>query len=212
MATLLDYKNAVAAKGYEAVTTASAITAAINAARRRVVNARRWTFLEAAPAPLVTTAGAAGITVSAAWRIDAVRIGQGNSAWDLQYRPVQEVRRRQTEDTVPGTPRFWSKRAGQLIFYPIADGVYNVTVDYVGETLPMLVADADVETMFEDTFIDVIAWAAARELSFRMRDYNAIAAADSEYQTLLAALIRDDNTTQRQSARQVVQNPRRWNR
>lgn len=208
--TLLDYKNAVLAKGFEAVTTAPAITAAINAARRRIVNARRWTFLEAEDTSLVTAYGVATVAVSSAWRIDAVRASQSGSTRELEYRTPQEIRRLALQDSLPGTPYYWSKRAGNIIFYPVPDGVFALTVDYVKETVPALVADGDVETVLEDTMVDCVAWAAVRTLSFLMRDYNAVSFADSEYQTLIAAAIRDDNTPQRQSARQVTQNPNRF--
>lgn len=211
MTTLADYTTAVEAKGVESITTVGAVPAAINAARRRIVNARRWTFLEAATdSSLVTAYGSAGVTVSPTWRIDAVRSVQGTDTWELEYRGVQELRRLQSLDTTPGTPQYWSKRAGQIILFPVADGVYTLAVDYVAETVVDLVASTDVETLLEPAMIDAVAWAATKDLAFRSRDYAAAQFAESEYQMHLATAIRDDATQQRQSSRQVVSNPNRF--
>jgi hypothetical protein len=208
MTTLTDYKAAVSAKGFEAVTESSAITAAINAARRRVAtDPHRWTFQEAADGALTTAYGDSTVDVPETWRIDAVRLVD---TCELEYRAPQEVRRLVALDDTPGTPQYWTKRAGELIFFPVPDGTYAVTVDYTDDTVTPLVDDADVEADLPDLLIDTVAWAAFKDIAFRLRDYNAMNFAEGEYQSHLSAAIRKDNVQQRQTSRQVVSNPRRW--
>jgi hypothetical protein len=211
--TLLDYKNAITAHGIESVTTASAITAAINAARRRVVRAHRWKSLEVIDSTLTTTAGSSTVALpDPTWRIDAVRVRDAAFQYhELVYREPEEVRRLRLLDSDPGVPAYWSQHAKNLILYPIPDATYTVAIDYVSSAVPSLVSDSDTDTVLTtDITLDAVAWAATRDLAVRMRDYNLASTAEAQYQTEMALAIRQDTTPQRQQARQVQSNPDRW--
>lgn len=211
MPTTLDYKTAIIAKGFDAVTQASAILGAINAARTDLANERRWGCLQVLGntsltttigSPIVATTGIADLLY-----IDAVRLQQGTTqGWDLDPIDLQEFRRLENLDRANGMPNYWAAAAGAspaaIRVGPRPDQVYTLVVDYVKQ-LTDLAADADPD-VFPVAFKSAIVWKACEHLSFRTRQPDALQLAQRAYGFELAKLSQAEGLGQRQSSEQVA--------
>lgn len=209
--TLLDYKNGVAAKGFDSVTQATALLDAVNSARRDFVNERRWGFLQAlGNTTLTTTLGVPTVatsTITDLLYIDAVRMQQGTTGYDLQPTDLQKFRRLENLDRVNGLPRWWTAPPGAspaaIRLGPRPDGVYTLVLDYV-KTVADMATDADPETIIPLACKTAVVWKACEHLAFRTRQPDALSLAERKYGLELAKLTQAEGLGQRQESTQVV--------
>lgn len=206
MTTLLQYKTAVTARGYDAVTAAPAILDAINGARHDVLDHRNWSFLEAS-ASLATVAGTATVALTSITdllRVDAVRLSLSGAAYPVSYLPPQQFKDRRQEDLLSrAAPSYWTIYDDVLNLWPVPDQAYTVTVDYTAKPAD-LAGDADT-CPIPSNAKDTVAWGAAKYLAFRQRDPAAMQLAEAQFERGLARLARNDERQQRQTPSRVRQ-------
>lgn len=208
--TLLDYKNDAIAKGFDNVTSATALTVAINAARRDFLNERRWGFLQTlGNTTLTATIGQATVATSGLTDllyIDAVRVQQGTVGYDVIPLDLQEFRRIENLDRVNGLPRWWTAPPGAgpaaLRLGPRPDAAYTVVLDYVKKATDLAV-DADPDNVIPDACRTAIAWKTSEHLSFRLNQFDKQTVAQRSYGIELAKLSQAEALGQRQRSEQV---------
>ncbi len=205
LTTLLQYKTAVAAAGYDA-SDAVTLLDAINEARRSIVSERRWKWLETVGS---TTLVLAYDTPSEALNgivdllyVDAVRIQFGTEYPELEWKPVQELRDLEHDDRTPGVPQYWTEAAGQIRVWPSPDKAYTLVLDYV-KAGNDLVADADPDEDIPVLFKALVKWKAVAAIAFRQREAWAVDYAERQYQAELRRLVGQEAITQRQTSHQV---------
>jgi hypothetical protein len=213
LTTLLDYKTAVMAAGFDRVTDDDALVDAINEARETLKEERRWSWSGVVGNTTLTLAydtpseALNGITDLA--YVDAVRIEIGNTQPTLEYRNLQALRDKEHDDRSPGVPLYWTEAAGQLRFWPSPDQAYTVTVDYI-RTLTDLAVDADIDADIPPAFKASVKWKAVELLSFRTRDYQGMQMAQGMYAAELRRKVGGEAISQRQTSRQVGQSAHRY--
>lgn len=204
MSTLTTYRTSVQLKGYDALATAT-IDAAIQEARRRVFMARRWSWLEATNAALSTTANVDNVSLAAITdlaHIDAVRLSDTSGKIPVDYRPRTIIRDLQDRWGETGTPEYWTRIEGKLVFYPTPSRVLTVTVEYAKAAADLAVSPA-VDTI-PDRNQDLVVWAAIVPLAFRQRDRGASSDADQYWNKVLLPLhAGQDAVEQRQTSEQI---------
>lgn len=200
--TLTTYRTSVQLLGYDALATAT-IDAAVQAARRRVVTARRWSWAEASSAALATVANTATValtTVTDLGYLDAVRLSDGTTKLPCSYKPYSVIRDLQDNYADTGTPEFWSRRGTNLVFYPTPSRAFTVTIEYT--TLPAAITTTD--SLIPEVHADLVVWAAVVPLAFRQRGMTESSAADQYYsKVLLREHAAQDAAEQRQTSTQV---------
>lgn len=205
--SLADLRSRLQQRGY-GTDTKFAQNALINSVYRRIWGMRRWWFLEVAfDTSLVTTANTESVALSAVedlLHVDRVLLSYGSETYPLKYVRQSEFNALKPELTpiTPGTPTVWTRVAGSLYFYPTPDKAYTVLLDYVKEP-PPLVSDSDVSVL-PPAYEDLLVWGPIRELTFRERDDNGWALANTEYNERLGDMVRQDGLEQRQTSQEVV--------
>jgi hypothetical protein len=200
--TLAQLRTSLQAKGY-GTDSATAQTEMINSVYRRLAGKRRWPWMEA-QATTATIAGTTNYSVAAItdWlHPDAVRIEISTEYPVLQYVDPQELRSLAHSDRARGVPQYWTYARGQLHVWPAPDRAYTLTIDYTKDP-PDLTADADTP-VFAATYHDVLVWAAAKEITFRQRDWGAYQYAKQEYDERLAEMERAYGVRQRQTSGKI---------
>lgn len=208
--TLLDYKNAVVAKGFDSVTQATALNDAVNSARRDFLNERRWGFLQSlSNTTLTSTIGQATVVTSPVadlLYIDAVRLQQGTQGITLTPLELQEFRRLENLDRVNGVPVYWTAPPGAvpsaIRLGPRPDAAYTLVLDYVKSAVD-LATDGTSDSVIPEACKTAIVWKACEHLSFRTRQENAQAMAQRSYAFELAKLSQAEGMGQRQQSEQV---------
>ncbi len=202
MAQLADYRTAVRLLGYDGASDAQ-VDAAIQQARRRVFQDRRWSFLEAGNTSLSTISGIATVSLAAITdlgNLDSVRLVQTPDS--LQWRPYQLLRDlRQNHPYDSGSPEYWTRHADALLLWPTPDAAYVLDIAYVKYPGDLVAATNDT---VPDRYRDLVTWGAAIPLAFRQRDFQAASSAENVYAQLLARYFAQDGTEQRQTSRQVI--------
>lgn len=184
----------------------------LNAAYREIHSRMRWPFLEAIDNTSITTVqGTASYalpnTLSGGnlWRnIDAVRIAQPSvqNYVMIDYKQPQDLfDMLQTDQITTATPRYWTRYANQLWFYPTPDAAYNVTIYYIQEP-PDLVASIDVP-LVPLAYHDAIVAGAVCRITFRERDWIGLELWTQKYEQLVTRLIEEYLITQRQTSSEV---------
>lgn len=202
MPSLADYSRLLELKGYDGGTPEQ-LSDAVNEGRRRLVQDRRWSFLDSTDATLVTvpneaTVALAGIADLA--HVDAVRPADVNGEdFETRFVSWQELRQKQSRCPLVGLPEYWSRRAGQIGLYPTPDRAYTLTVEYVAAIADLV----DDDPLFPDAMKDLVVWAAVPTLAFRQRDSWAMSAAEGKYASLFRTAASQDAIQQRQSSQQV---------
>lgn len=202
MTQIAEYRTLVQAKGYDGSST-TVLDPAINAARRRLAKDRRWTWLQDISTSLSTTASDPEVslaTVTDLLHVTAVRLLRGTEEIPLGFMPTQELRDEQAYWPQIGEPEAWTRRGGDLLFYPTPDQVYTVTLEYITTLADISGSDEDI---IPEHLQDCVAWAAVADLAFRQRDWNAARFAETQYQQLRLTAAGQDALEQRQTSRQV---------
>jgi hypothetical protein len=75
-------------------------------------------------------------------RADQLTITVNSNIYELELRPHSEIVRLTTSATRTGVPDYWSYYQDSIWLYPIPNGIYTLTLWYVGQ-LAALSADAD---------------------------------------------------------------------
>lgn len=201
--TLAQMRTALQARGY-ATDTATSQTEAINTRYRALAGKRRWPWLEAQNATLVTVANNAVVSTAAItdllW-IDAVRIESTTEFWELEYLSPQEFRELEHRDRDGQRPANWTQINGTLRLWPRPDRVYTVTVDYLKDP-PDLSADGDTP-LFAATYHDLLVWGAIIDIAFRERDMQGVEFAGRQYQDLERRMESEYGVRERQNATHV---------
>jgi hypothetical protein len=206
MSTLTTYRTAVQLKGYDALATAT-IDAAVQEARRRVFMARRWSWQEATSTALATVANVATVSLAAITdlaHIDAVRLSDASTRYPVQFRPRTIIRDLQDRNgtTRTGTPQFWTRIEGSLVFYPTPSRVFTVIVEYAKAAADLAASPAI--DIIPDRNQDLVVWAAVVPLAFRQRDFNASSAADQYWtKVVYPSHAGQDGLEQRQTSEQI---------
>lgn len=203
--TLPLIRGKIQARGY-GNDTPEAQDVIINSIYRRIVGMRHWEWLEADNATIVTVASTNAYSTVAAipdlLHIDAVRMHQGVERLGLDFIDYQILRDKEHWDQVTGTPFYWSQTANEIRLYPIPDGIYTLTVDYIKDP-PDLVTDAD-QSLIPQVYEDILAWGSIAELAYRERDFDASSFAMNQYQGRLNEMVVDFGIRQRQGSTQVA--------
>lgn len=202
---LSELQQAIQDEGYGSDTAAQQI-GFINATYREIHGRMRWPFLEAIDNTLVTAAGTLSYNFPMAnWRnVDAVRIAQPaqQNFVMIEYKEPQDLfDQLQVDQVSTATPRYWTKYANQLWFYPIPDGPYNVTIYYIQEPAD-LAAPTDVP-LVPIAYHDAIVAGAICRSAFRERDWIGLELWTQKYEQLVTRLIEEYLVTQRQTSSQV---------
>jgi hypothetical protein len=205
--TLAQLRTALQTRGY-ATDTAPAQTEAINSVYRRIIGMRRWPWLEVIKDTTVsTTAGDDSYTLASidatVLHVDAVRAEQGTEYYELVYRRPQEFREFQHASREQGTPRYWTRIGDSIYLWPVPDGAYTLSVDFVQDPAD-LSGDSDT-TLIPDAYSDVLVWGALTSIAYRERDFEAYATARQEYGTILVDMMNEYGLRQRQNASRVVE-------
>jgi hypothetical protein len=186
--------------------TAAAQNQFINAVYHEICGMNRWKFLEKQDKSLTTVAGTDSYTLPFTdWRnLDAVRIEvTANQQFNnLNYKPEQQFRELQHIDRDQSTPYFWTYMNNKLMFYPVPDNAYIVTIDYTYEP-PDLVADTDVPVI-PQPYQDILVWGAVEYMAMRERDWLGRQFAQQKAQTLIQQLKEEYFLKQRQTASHVA--------
>lgn len=204
LTTLLQYKTAVRAAGYDG-SDDTALLDAINEARRSIVDERRWKWMEAVGNTALVLAydtPSVALNVVDLLYVDAVRIQFGTERPLLTWLPLQELREKEHDDRTPGVPRYWTQAAGQLRVYPSPDKAYTISLDYM-KTITDLAVDADVDGYLPVSFKGLVKWKAAALMAFRQRDGLGMQSAEAAYQAELTRKAGQDSIDQRQHSQQV---------
>lgn len=203
MSTLTTYRTSVQLKGYDSLATAT-VDAAIQEARRRVYLAHRWSWLEASNASLATTANVDYVslaTITDLAHIDAVRLSRGTTKLPCSYRPRTIIRDLQDRYAESGTPDYWTRIEGKIVFYPTPSSALTVTVEYAKAASDLTGATVDT---IPDKNQDLVVWAAVVPLAFRQRQLADSSAADQYWTKVLLPLhAGQDAVEQRQTSEQV---------
>lgn len=208
MSTLTSYRASVKLKGFDALADAT-VDAAVQEARRRVFMDRRWSWLEASNASLVTVAGTASVSLAAITdlaHIDAVRLSNAAGPVTVSYRSRTIIRDLQdrygTATPFVACPQYWTRIENKVVFWPTPQQVYTVTVEYA-KAAADLAASPTVD-IIPDKNQDLVVYAAVVPLAFRQRDFNASSAADQMYsKVLLPQHAGQDGVEQRQTSEQI---------
>ncbi len=203
MAQLADYRASVRALGYDGLTDAQ-VDVAIQQARRRVFQDRRWSFLEAGNTSLSTANGVATVSLAAITdlaHLDSVRHTTAQRD-PLAWRPYQILRDlRQNHPDDSGPPEYWTRYNGALLLWPTPDAAYALDIAYIKYPGDLVAATNDT---VPDRYRDLVTWGAVIPLAFRQREFQAASSAENVYDQLLAQYFALDATEQRQTSRQVI--------
>lgn len=182
----------------------------LNATYREIHSRMRWPFLEAINTDLVTSVNVGSYNFPAGmnnWRnIDAVRIAQPSfqNFVMIDYKEPQAFfDQLQVDQTQTATPRYWTKYANQLWFYPIPDGPYNVTIWYIQEPADM-VNPTDIP-LVPVAYHDVLVAGAIYRMATRERDFINMELWGQKYEQLSTRLIEEYLVNQRQTASEVAE-------
>lgn len=193
------------ALGYGTDTEAAQI-ASLDGIHKRILNARRWTFLETQVAniPTVVGTGSYALTTFASnvKHIDALRLELNGSGLPLDYVNVQDFRDLENEFPENGTPRYWTRKGSSIFLWPKPDAIYKMTLDYI-PTPTTLTAKAN-NVVIPDSHVDILAWATAMPITFRERDWDAHNFARQMYAELYAEMLAQYGMTDRQTTKHVV--------
>ena len=183
--TLTQLQTELQARGYNTDTTAVQ-TAAINAGLRDVSNWRRWPWDEGSGTVALVIGTHTYTPPVLMLEPDSIRIAIGSETYDLDYLDSDELLDLQADDISNGIPEFWTYRNQKLIFWPTPDRAYTATVQY-SSGATKLVNGSDVVNL-PDNFINPVIWAALKHLAYRERDWDAMDAADRQFnQTITRA-------------------------
>ena len=203
---LADLRLSLQQKGY-GTDTATAQTSMLNSVYRRIVGMRRWWFLDRYnDTSLSAVVGQQAYTltsISDLLHIDAVRLEFGETRLPgLAYLQPLKFAEIAHLDHDNGEPRYWTLVNSFLQLYPRPDKAYQIYLDYVKDP-PDLVADDDLPVI-PLAYSDALVWGAIRELTFRERDTEGWALANTEYATRIADMTHQDGLRQRQTPSEVV--------
>ncbi len=204
MSTLTTYRTSVQLLGYDAIATAT-IDAAVQAARRRVLGDRRWSYLETTAATIPTVADVATISLAGITdlaNIDAVRMNDSAGKLPMAWRPRQIIRDLQDNYAATGVPEFWTRVKNTVVFYPTPSKVLTITVEYIPAAADLAASPA--VCVIPDRHQDLVIWAAVVPLAFRQRGLAESSAADQYYsKVLLPRHAGQDAVEQRQTSEQI---------
>lgn len=201
--TLTNATDAIQARGYGSDTLTEQ-QSLVRSALRRIYGLRRWKWLDATGTLTATASddsvATTGLTDLRA--IDAVRVSYGTEEYDdLEWLPTQQLRAMSHEARDASIPCYWTQLGASIRLHPRPDRAYTLTVDY--GKLPTLPSTGSDAIVLPDQYLDVVVWAAVRDLAFRQRDWNGQAAAKQAYDDMLAEMIREDAIEQRQNSAHV---------
>ncbi len=204
--TILDYKNAIRARGYDG-TSDTTLVEAIGEARDNVASERRWSWLEVSGSTSLVlaydTPSESLAAVADLLYVDAVRLEYGTDRPWLDYLKPQELRDREHSDRAVGVPQYWTQAAGQIRVWPSPNQAYTLSIDYVRALTPPDNDDTDVDLAVPAHFKGLIAWKACVLLAFRQREAWAMQYASDEYERELRRKISGESLGQRQTTDQV---------
>ncbi len=174
--------------------------------QKRIVNARRWTFL-LETVTKTTTAGAETValdaTLGATQRVDAVWAkDSGSNPIQLEYVEPEVLKQYTHDNTSTGRPRYWSRFGQNLILYPIPDATYTLTVDVVKN--PAKLATKSENVIIPDSHTDILVWGVIEQISFRERDWDGHNFARQMYAELFTEMLAQYGMPQRQQATHVT--------
>lgn len=206
MSTVADYRNAIKAKGYDGSSDGD-LDFAIAAARRQIINERRWSYALAQNTALSTVTGTSTVSLSSITdlgEIEGVRYRSGTTEYDLDYAEPQDFRDYQAGDatTARGLPAIWTQRGATIELYPTPQAVYPLVVDYVKTAADLGASSATVDALIPDRDRELVAWKATEILAYRQRDQFQTVARE-EYRAELRKAKGRDNVTNRQDSDQV---------
>lgn len=203
--TMAELKSIIQAEGGYDTDTSAEQTLMIRDSLRRLYGMRRWKFLAQESTTFTATVANQGIvnysTLGRGLMLDSVRIGQGQSFWDLDPRDLDRVLDYRHNDPTPGPPGNWAKQGDSLVLYPIPDSTYNLKLLWYGyTTLPT--ADSD-SIQWPEAHIAVLKYAVMLQLARRQRDTNGMDRIKLDFTDSLMELFRDEGVDQRQVAEHV---------
>lgn len=208
--TLTDYTADVTNKGFDSVTQDPAITAAINAARRRILSARRWAWMRVlgnSTVNLVAGTNSAALTgITDLLYVDAVRLELNGTGYDLEPLPLEQLREYQNSYRARAIPEYWACVDGatpaDIFVWPTPDAAYTARIDYV-QTAADLSDASPTETVLPGVLRDAVSWGAAVDLSYRLRDQPGAQSAQGMYLAEVGQVATQERAGSRQSSKQI---------
>lgn len=206
-------RTSLQTRGYD-TDTATQQNELLNSQYRDVCATLKWPFMEKQDTSLATTQGVVSVSLASIAdlvTVDAVRLVQGTDYFNLQALPTQDLRNLEHVDRQTGRPHYWTQHAGLIRFYPIPDGVYQITLDYIFDPPDLGTIAGDLDTpLFGATFHDVLVWGAVEELAFRHRDWISQEFAGQKRELLFKRMEQNYLGKQRQSASHVRKHRKGW--
>lgn len=177
----------------------------LESAYNRILNARRWTFLDATET-VQLPAGQSNIDLAIDLTgdvrfLDAVRFDDYD---DPRFLPYQQFMH-DSQDGSTGVPRLWTVRNGEVLFHPTPTVTLDVSIDYNErpDALSSLTPAVD-DIALPDPYDELVVLGAIKEMAFRERDWDARAAAQQDYNVLLGECLAEHGLEQRQNSKNVV--------
>jgi hypothetical protein len=178
----------------------------LNQVHRRILNARRWTFLLTVVTK-TTEPGKEGVTFESepvkSQRIDAVRINEA----DISPLDLPTLRQWTHDNPNPGRPEYWAHMGGEILFYPIPDQEYVATIDAVANPLTLTSVEDNVQV--PDSHVDILTYGIIMQLTFRERDWDGHNFARQMYAELFTEMLAQYGMKQRQQSDRVT-NSGQW--
>jgi hypothetical protein len=199
-----DILTKVQALGYGTDTEAAQIVG-LDSVHKRVCNTRRWRFLLDQEDIGDTRAGTGTYaldTLDETRQVDAVRINNTTDKYLLEHEEFDMLRDREHIYRDTGIPQYWAVIGTDLHLWPIPDGVYEMTVDYVIQPAALTLTTDTIS--IPDSHADILVWLTLMNVTFRERDWDGHNFARQMYAELLAEMLAQFGITDRQTAKHVI--------
>lgn len=193
------------AKGYGTDTEPQAAQILnINAVHKRVLNSRRWRFMETTATKSITanSTSTALVARDLTQQVNGVRLLDANSNFcEVDNINPQRIQELLAEFPEAGEPEFWSITGQTLLLWPIPSRAYTATLE-IQEAITKLTAKTDL-VQVPDSHVEILVWGAIADQAFRERDWNARQVADDHFNTLLQEMFAQYGMTDKQSSKHV---------
>ena len=180
----------------------------LNDEYKEIAAMRRWKWLEARTTA-TTVAGTSAYTLSptpSIRNLDRVLLAAADGTdYRLDWKPTNWLVRKLHEYPLlsdQSAPRYWTYFNGQLLLYPIPDGVYTLQIDYTANISPM-VNDSDTPALLPEAYDGILVWGAVARAAFRQNNWLTRDDARGQKQMLINQMEAEYSKEQTQNADEV---------
>lgn len=192
------------ALGYGNDTEASQLLT-LNTVHKRVLNTRRWRFLQSTESAgeLTVGTGTKSIqTLPTTKRIDGVHLEFGTERFSLESIERDQMRALEHNMRDTGVPQYWCVIGNSLHVWPLPDKKYTVVLDLVAN--PNEITTKGTEVQIPDSHADILVYGTIMGITFRERDWDGHNFARQLYMELLNEMMAQYGMSDRQTAKHVV--------